>query len=186
MLSETAEACLAVLERGTDADWSRPAGGLEWSCRETLDHLALGLVGYAGLLIARPTDRFITLLASLDPQAPVSGCLEGIGIASKLLTTTVRGTGPEVRAWHPWGNSDPAGFAAMGIVELSMHTHDITQGLGLDWTPPEAASAAAVARLFPEAPEGHTAADTLLWSTGRTNLTGLPRRTSWQWYGAPR
>ncbi|MER5581817.1 hypothetical protein ABT090_09200, partial [Streptomyces asoensis] len=32
-------------------------------------------------------------------------------------------------------------------------------------------------------PEG---GPTLLWATGRGELPGLPRRTSWRWYGAPR
>ncbi|WP_344395459.1 maleylpyruvate isomerase N-terminal domain-containing protein [Actinomadura alba] len=178
--------CLDALLTGTDQNWSSPAGDLEWTCRQTLDHLALGLVGYAGLLIARPTDRYITLFASLDPQAPVHTCLEGIRIAASLLTSTVRDTTAEARAWHPWGHSDAAGFAAMGVTELAVHTYDITRALGLSWTPPEGLSAAVLTRLFPDAPSGHGPSDTLLWCTGRIRLPGLPRREDWQWDGTVR
>lgn len=186
MVSAAAGGCLTVLRDGAGRDWSLPAGDLDWTCRQTLDHLALGLIGYAGLLIARPTDRYITLFAALDPQAPVDACLEGLGIAASLLTTTVRDAPPDARSWHPWGPADPSGFAAMAITELAVHTHDITRTLGLPWTPPEHLSAAAVARLFPDAPGGHTASDTLLWCTGRIPLPGLPRRTNWQWDGTMR
>ncbi|MFJ1755134.1 hypothetical protein [Kitasatospora sp. NPDC088134] len=93
--------------------------------------------------------------------------------------------GPGLRAWH-WGPTDPTGFAAMGVAEILLHTHDIATGLGLDWTPPAGPSAAVLARLFPDAPTG-TGADpaaVLLWCTGRTALPGLPRRTSWVWRAA--
>ncbi|WP_189861258.1 DinB family protein [Streptomyces poonensis] len=187
LLRAATDDCLAALleaaEGADDRDWSRRAHGLDWTCRQTLDHLALGLTGYAGLLIARPTDRYITLFASLDPQAPVPDCLEGLRIAAALLTSTVRDTAAEVRAWHPWGHSDAAGFAAMGITELTLHTYDITRALGPAWSPPDALAAAVLTRLFPDAPVGHGPSDTLLWSTGRTALPGLPRRTEWRWDG---
>lgn len=183
LLPAVADDCLTALLTAAGQDWSRPAHGLEWSCRETLDHLALGLTGYAGLLIARPQDRYITLFASLDPAAPIPACLEGIRIAASLLTSTVRDTAADVRAWHPWGHSDATGFAAMGVTELLLHTYDITRSLGISWAPPEGPSRAVVARLFPDAPAGHRPSDTLLWCTGRTPLPGIPRRTEWRWDG---
>ncbi|TJZ44681.1 hypothetical protein FCH28_30305 [Streptomyces piniterrae] len=183
LIPAATEDCLAALLEASDQDWSRLAHDLEWTCRQTLDHLALGLIGYTGLLIARPDDRYITLFASLDPQAPVQGCLEGLRIAATLLTSTVRDTPAEVRAWHPWGHSDANGFAAMGITELLVHTYDITRALGCSWTPPDGASAAVLTRLFPDAPPEHRPSDTLLWCTGRSTLPGLPRRVDWQWDG---
>ncbi|MEU2657113.1 maleylpyruvate isomerase N-terminal domain-containing protein [Streptomyces sp. NPDC007325] len=186
MLAAATDDCLAALLAGAGQDWSRPARDLDWTCRATLDHLALGLTGYTGLLVARPRDRYVTLFASLDPQAPVPACLEGLRIAASLLASTVRDTPPGVRAWHPWGHSDPAGFAAMGITELVVHTYDITRALGVAWTPPDGLAAAVLGRLFPDAPRGHGPADTLLWCTGRVPLPGLPRRAEWQWDGGVR
>ncbi|MFD8825613.1 hypothetical protein ACFV1C_25090 [Streptomyces sp. NPDC059605] len=186
LLAATADDCLAVLREEAGRDWSRPAHGLDWTCRQTLDHLALGLVGYAGLLIARPVDRYVTLFASLDPHAAVPDCLDGLRIASSLLVSTVRDTAADVRAWHPWGHSDAVGFAAMGITELAVHTYDVTRALGVPRTPPDRTSAAVLARLFPEAPTGHRPSATLLWCTGRAPLPGLPRRTDWRWDGTVR
>ncbi|WP_347877194.1 maleylpyruvate isomerase N-terminal domain-containing protein [Streptomyces sp. 8K308] len=185
-MSTATDACLDTLRQGAEEDWSRPAQGLDWTCRETLDHLALGLVGYTGLLVSRPTDRYVTLFASLDPGATVPDCLEGLRIAATLLASTVRDTAPDARAWHPWGHSDATGFAAMGITELTVHTHDIARALGLRWAPPDGLAATVVDRLFPEAPTGHTPFDTLLWCTGRIPLPGLPRRANWQWDGTVR
>ncbi|MFI1015023.1 maleylpyruvate isomerase N-terminal domain-containing protein [Streptomyces sp. NPDC020965] len=186
LLTAATARCLGALAAGSAEDWSRPAGDVDWSCRRTLDHLALGLVGYAGLLVARPTDRYVSLFASLDEQAPVGVCLEGVGIAAALLTGTVRQTPAGVRAWHPWGHADAAGFAAMGVAELTLHTYDITRGLGLPWAPPAEFAAAVLDRLFPDAPHGHPPADTLLWCPGRGALPGLPRRAEWRWDGTVR
>ncbi|MGW1995116.1 maleylpyruvate isomerase N-terminal domain-containing protein [Embleya sp. NPDC001921] len=179
----------AVHPAAFDPAWGRPADG-ERSCRQLLDHLALGLVGYTGLLIARPTDRYITLFASLDPAAPIVACLDGLGIAGTVLASTVRDTPPEVRAWHPWGHSDRIGFAAMGVVELLLHTYDITRALGQAWSPPDELATPALARLFPDAPTGTGDApgDVLLWCTGRGDLPGRPRVPAgeWQWQGSVR
>ncbi|MFB1045060.1 maleylpyruvate isomerase N-terminal domain-containing protein [Streptomyces chrestomyceticus] len=192
LLATATDTCLDALLEGADQDWSRPADGLAWTCRETLDHLALGLTGYAGLLIARPTDRYITLFASLDPQAPVPACLEGLRIASRLLGATVRDTPPDVRAWHPWGHADAVGFAAMGVTELLLHTYDITRALGVAWAPDGDLCTAVLSRLFPDAPvapaspPGYGPFDLLLQRTGRAALPGLPRRAEWQWDGSVR
>ncbi|TDB81689.1 maleylpyruvate isomerase N-terminal domain-containing protein [Micromonospora sp. KC721] len=186
LVSSAASECTQVLEKAIDQDWSRNAAGLEWTCRQTLDHMALGVVGYAGLLIAQPADRYITLFASLDPRAPIPACLEGLRIAGTVLARAVREATPDVRAWHPWGHSDGPGFAAMGIVELVVHTHDIARALGLDWVPPDGLCGPAVERLFPDAPAGHAAVDTLLWCTGRIALARAGRREQWQWHGRVR
>ncbi|GCD33356.1 acetyltransferase [Streptomyces chrestomyceticus JCM 4735] len=190
LLAAATDTCLDALLEGADQDWSRPADGLTWTCRETLDHLALGLTGYAGLLIARPTHRYITLFASLDPEAPVPACLEGLHIAARLLGATVRDTPADVRAWHPWGHADAVGFAAMGVTELLLHTYDITRALGVTWAPDGDLCTAVLSRLFPDAPAapavppGFGPFDVLLQCTGRAALPGLPRRAEWQWDGS--
>ncbi|RCV48116.1 maleylpyruvate isomerase N-terminal domain-containing protein [Marinitenerispora sediminis] len=188
VLDGAARACVAALEpalvRGED--WARPARGLDWSCRQTLDHVAVGVVWYAGLLVRRTADRNSALLGSLDRGASLAQWLEGVGAASALLSAAVRGAGPQARAWHPWGASDATGFAAMGVVELTVHTHDIARALEVPWAPAEEVAAFAVDRLFPDAPAGHSRWRTLLWCTGRAPLPGLPRRAEWRWSGTVR
>ncbi|MFE2556364.1 maleylpyruvate isomerase N-terminal domain-containing protein [Streptomyces sp. NPDC055103] len=186
LVTAAAAETTAVLEKGADQSWRVKAGDLDWSCRATLDHIALGVVGYAGLLIAQPTDRYITLFASIDEGAPIVSGLEGIRISGAILASAVREASPEVRAWHPYGHSDGPGFAAMGVLELTVHARDICRGLGFDWAPSDEMAAPVVERLFPDAPTGFGASDTLLWCTGRMELPGLPRRSGWKWNGTVR
>ncbi|MFD8318120.1 maleylpyruvate isomerase N-terminal domain-containing protein [Kitasatospora purpeofusca] len=163
-------------------DWGAPAGPLEWSCRDTAAHIAHDLLAYAGQLAARPTDRYLPLDLTVRPDAGPAEVLTVVTAAAHLLATALDAAPPELRAWH-YGPCDPAGFAAMGVAETLLHTHDITLGLGLDWRPPERLAAAVLARLFPDAPAGEPV-DVLLWCTGRGELDGRPRRTSWVWRAA--
>jgi hypothetical protein len=176
---------LDVVGTVVDEDWSRRAGETHWSCRELIDHITLGVTGYAALLILRPAAGYPALRTGNDPGAPVPARLESLTVAATLLSHTVRATGPHVRAFHPWGTSDPAGFAAMGAVELLVHGHDLAQTFGIDWQPPDGLAAPVVRRLFPNAPDGVAPGSALLWCTGRTALPGHPRlpREGWQWYG---
>lgn len=185
-IASAAEA-LPVLEKGVDQDWTRRADTVR-TARELLDHVVLGVTGYAGLLIARPADRYLGLRTGNDPRASIPLRLESVDIAATLLSLTVRASGPEVRAYHSWGTSDAAGFAAMGAVEILVHSYDIARVLGYEWSPPDILAAQVVERLFPNAPKGHAPGETLLWCTGRIALPGVPQlpREQWQWYGEPR
>ncbi|MBC2904323.1 hypothetical protein [Streptomyces cupreus] len=168
--------------RGADAsDWSVKAGSLEWDCWETVEHLADDLFAYAVQLgPAKPP---------LDTHVPFAWSrkrpLQVLEAGGALLTAIVRTTPPTVRAHHVFGASDPEGFAAVGVVETLVHTHDVAQGLGLDWTPPADLCDRALTRLFPDAPTDTDRWPTLLWATGRAELPGRPRLTKWRWYGAP-
>jgi hypothetical protein len=180
---------LPVLGKAVDEDWSRRAGETDWSCLELLDHITLGVTGYAGLLIARPVEpRYIALRTGNDPVSSAPERLETLTIAATLLAHTVRATGPQVRAYHSWGTSDPCGFAAMGVVEILVHAHDLVRTFGIDWTPPDDLAEPVMRRLFPNAPDGATPGAALLWCTGRIALPGHARlpRAGWQWYGEVR
>jgi hypothetical protein len=121
-----------------------------------------------------------------DHAAGAAGLLQVQEASGALLIAMVRTTPPRVRAYHSSGVSDPEGFAAMGIVETLVHTHDLAEGLGLGWTPPARLCGRALGRLFPDAPGGTGSWPALLWATGRAELPGHPRLTSWRWSGAPR
>jgi hypothetical protein len=82
---------------------------------------------------------------------------------------------------------DSAGFAAMGVVEVLIHTFDVVRGLNPadPWRPPGALAAPVIARLFPHAPSGDPA-EVLLYCCGRAALGDMPRQTQWQWDGTVR
>jgi len=190
---------LALLAGAADADWDVPAGTLTWTCWETAEHLADDLFFYATQLGPGepPADDHVPFAMSrhrpegplnsiaADRAAGVSGLLHVVDACAGLLSAMARTRPPSVRAYHVFGRADPAGFAAMGTVETLVHTHDISAGLGLSWDPPVDVCDRVLARLFPDAPAGERW-PVLLWCTGRVELPGHPRRTSWRWEGTPR
>ncbi|GAA2806037.1 maleylpyruvate isomerase N-terminal domain-containing protein [Kitasatospora sp. CM 4170] len=180
-----------------DADWSRPAGTLGWDCWATVEHLADDLVAYAAQLgpAAPPLDRYVPFLS--EPRTPggppsfvyadrdsgPAGLIQVLEASGALMVAMARTTAPEVRAYHPWGLADPAGFTAMSLVETLVHLHDVAEGLGLPWQPPAGPCHRTLARLFPDvAPDAAGPWQTLLWATGRVELPGRPRRTGWRWH----
>jgi len=180
--------------------WDRRAGSLEWDCWQTVEHIGDDLFAYAVQLGPRtpPLDGYVPFEAgSRKPGGPVNsvhadrtagpeGLLQVLEASGALLAAMVRTTPPRVRAYHVYGVSDPEGFAAMGIVETLVHTHDVAEGLELPWDPPADLCSRVLTRLFPDAPETTPPWPTLLWSTGRTALPDHPRPTTWRWHGAPR
>ncbi|MER6299624.1 maleylpyruvate isomerase N-terminal domain-containing protein [Kitasatospora sp. NPDC001539] len=183
---EALEECLQVLApHARDRDWTVPAGPLEWSCRDTAAHIAHDLLAYAGQLAARPRDRYLPFDLTVRPEADPQQVLAVLTAAGQLLGHALDASTDDLRAYHH-GPCDPIGFAAMGVAELVLHTHDISLGLGLDWQLPGAASRFVLARLFPDAPEDPDThpGDVLLWCTGRGELNGRPRKTSWVWRAA--
>ncbi|GAA5199688.1 hypothetical protein GCM10023322_75920 [Rugosimonospora acidiphila] len=159
------------------ADWQRPAGTLDWSCWETAAHVAHDLLAYAGQLAARPDSAYLPFDLVVRGDASPRDLLQIVIGAGRLLSTALAASDSSVRAWH-WGPTDPSGFAALGVNETLVHTYDITQGLGIRWHPPESLCTAVLTRLFPDAPGGDPF-QALLWSTGRVELPGRPRLTSW-------
>ncbi|WP_285509003.1 DinB family protein [Actinokineospora sp. NBRC 105648] len=182
-----------------DADWDAPAGALDWSCWETCEHLADSLFYYAAQLSPRvpPADAPVPMgwakrrpggpenLIFADREAGPAGVLRVVEVCGALLVAMVDTRPPSTRAHHVFGQSDPEGFAAMGIVETLVHAQDVFDGLGLDWEPPAAVCARTLARLFPNTPPDTDPWQALLWVTGRTELPGRPRLTDWRWYGTP-
>jgi hypothetical protein len=189
------------LLRQAPADgWDRAAGSLEWTCWETVEHLADDLFAYAAQLGPRtpPSEREVPFVwerrraagpanvVFADRAAGPEGLMQVLEASGALLVAMVRITPATVRAHHVFGNADPEGFAAMGIVETLVHTHDLAEGLSLSWTPPADLCARVLHRLFPDASEDTDPWTALLWCTGRAELPGRPRLTTWRWYGEPR
>ncbi|MFJ9469139.1 hypothetical protein [Streptomyces caniferus] len=196
-LDRAVQLAVAVLRTAPPTAWDGKAGSLEWDCWETVEHLSDDLFAYAAQLGPRrpPLGGNVPFVwqsrrpggppnaVHADRAAGPAGLLQVLEASGALLVAMVRTTSPRVRAHHVFGVSDPEGFAAMGTVETLVHTHDLAEGLQLSWNPPADVCARVLARLFPDVPEDGDPWQTLLWATGRTELPGRPRRTTWRWYG---
>jgi mycothiol maleylpyruvate isomerase-like protein len=182
---------------GAADNWDAPAGTLEWTCWETAEHVADDLFFYATQLGARAWPREVPfgygalreggpeLTITAKRAAGPAGLLQVVEACGALLTAVVRTASPDARAHHVFGDGDAEGFAAMGIVEVLVHGHDIAAGLGVDWQPPAGLCARVLARLFPDVVPTADPWRTLLWATGRADLPDRSRRTEWRWHSGP-
>ncbi|MEV6885865.1 GNAT family N-acetyltransferase [Streptomyces sp. NPDC051135] len=187
-VEEAVAGAVALLRTATDRDWrGTRAGRLDWDCRHTAEHVADDLVSYAGQLAGRATEAYVPFGITLEEAAGSEDVLQVIETTGALLAATVRTTPPEVRAFHPFPfrSADREGFAAMGITEVLLHTHDIAEGLGLAYEPPAELCTDLLTRIFPHVRPGADPWRTLLWATGRGDLPGRAPVTEWRWYNNP-
>lgn len=82
---------------------------------------------------------------------------------------------------HPFRSANREGFAAMGVAEVLLHTHDIAEGLGVPYEPAAELCEDVLARIFPHVRPGPDHWRTLLWATGRGELPGRAPVTEWRW-----
>lgn len=190
---------VAALGRAPAEAWGSQAGSLEWDCWETVEHIADDLFAYATQLTpATPAGGYVPIAMTrtrpggaesvihVDRDEGTAGLLQAVEACGALLVAMVSTTSPGTRAWHPYGTSDPEGFAAMGAAEILVHGHDAAQGLGVPWEPPADLCARVLNRLFPGAPADALPWAALLWATGRADLPDRPRLVEWRWYSEPR
>ncbi|MER5430674.1 hypothetical protein [Streptomyces sp. NPDC002588] len=198
---ESAVRLAAGALRGAEAaDWDGKAGSLEWSCWETVEHLADDLFAYAAQLGPQgpSLDTEVPFgwdakraggpanVVFADRTAGPAGLMQVLEACGALLAAMVRTTPSTVRSYHTFGVSDAEGFAAMGVVETLVHVHDVAEGLGVGWQPDAGLCDRVLRRLFPDAPTDTDRWPTLLWATGRGEIPGYARLTRWRWYGEPR
>ena len=198
-LDQAVQHAVTALRSAPVPDWDAKAGPLDWNCWETVEHLSDVLFSYAVQLGPRTPSLIADVpfvcesrrpggpdnAVHADRAAGPNGLLQVLEASGALLVAMVRTTPPGVRAYHSSGASDPAGFAAMGVVETLVHTQDLAEGLGLVWAPPPDLCSRALARLFPDAPTGGDPWRTLLWATGRGELPDRPRLDTWRWSSTP-
>jgi hypothetical protein len=195
----------SVLARETLAgaahlDWRVPAGKLAWSCWETVEHLSDSLFAYAAQLtpahpattthvpfgwhVRREGGPYLTVF--VNPADGADGLLQVFESCTGMFAAVLAAVPPDRLSFHPYGVADAGGFAAMGVVEILVHVHDVAVGLGLPWSPPADLCSGALARLFREVPPDAEPWPALLWVTGRADLPGRPAPVDWKWDGTPR
>jgi hypothetical protein len=174
-----------ALAPGLEADWEVRAGTLDWTCRQTLDHIPNALLNYAGHLATRSGERRPPIRHT-NPQAAAADLLQIVETTAAILAEVVRAAPPGARGFHQAGLADGTGFLAMGCTEILIHTADIADGLRLQYRPPDALVARVLQRLFPWAPEEGDPWTLLRWACGRAALPGRPQLDAdWYWHCAP-
>ncbi|MFK4099814.1 GNAT family N-acetyltransferase [Streptomyces sp. NPDC019531] len=184
-VTEAVADAVAALRTTVDRDdWGEVlAGRVEWTCLQVAEHIASDLISYAGQLAGRAQKAYVPFNLFLEEGTDAEGALQVIETTGVLFAATIRSTPREVRAFHPYPfrSANREGFAAMGVAEVLLHTHDIMEGLGRTYEPPAHLPEYVLTRIFPEVQPGPDAWHTLLWATGRGELPGRAPRTEWRW-----
>ena len=125
---------------GSDRDWSVPAGALEWSCATTADHAVDCVLAPAFFLASRRRDAYPPYgAATPGPTATPAVLIEAVETSSRILAAVVAAAPPDTRAviWRrPQVESrGPEDFVPRGALELILHAHDISCGLGVPFAP---------------------------------------------------
>ncbi|MFI5912881.1 maleylpyruvate isomerase N-terminal domain-containing protein [Dactylosporangium sp. NPDC051541] len=182
-----------------DDGWDRPAGTLSWTCWETMEHTADDLFAYAGQIAAAdsPQEAYLPFTWRSEreggpsntvfvvPSGGTLGLLRSLEACGAMLAAVVDAAPPSRRGWHPYGLSDPEGFAAMGVVEVLVHAWDVADTVERPWNPPADLVQAVLDRLFVDLPAHDDPWRLLLWATGRAELPGHESRSDWRWDGRP-
>lgn len=177
--------CRDALRTRLDDDWERPAAHVDWTCRQTLEHVCLMGVAYALRLATRATTARDYAPVAVTQATPVQ-LIETMHDASLVLAEVARAAPPGARGHHTAGIADPEGWLAMGIDEALLHTADIAEGLGDVFQPPDDLTRAVLDRLFPWWPAEQPPWPSLLWANGRRALPGHPNLgAAWLWHCAP-
>ncbi|MFK4153086.1 GNAT family N-acetyltransferase [Streptomyces fungicidicus] len=187
-VEEAVADCVAALGAVTDRDWKGAgAGRLEWDCRKAAEHIADDLVAYAGRLAGRAATARLPFTIAFGEDTGNTGVLKSVEATGALLAAAIRTTPRAVRAFHPYpfGHANREGFAAMGVAEVLLHTHDVAEGLGISHEPPAELASFVLTRIFPRVKPGPTPWRTLLWATGRGELPGRDPVTAWRWSNNP-
>ncbi|TWP51192.1 hypothetical protein FKR81_16365 [Lentzea tibetensis] len=178
-LIRTLDTCVSHLS-STGGDWSARIPGLNWTVADCVAHIAEGLLWYATDLVAGHRE-LSTMDMKVRPASSPDDLIRTVSTFGTVLVRTVEASPPAAVGWHPYGLGDASAFAAMGCAELLVHTHDASLGLETSFTPDPALAEATLERLFPDAPGGHPAWETLLWAHNRVPLADFPRPDGWRW-----
>lgn len=161
--------------------------GSTWTVRRTVDHIADALVLYARYVATRATGR-VEPLRDGRPEASFPALCADVSDAASLLARLIDGMADGELAYHPAGDADASGWAAMACDEIIVHGHDVCHAVGIDLALPADLLETVVARLFPWAPPPTAGSplDRLLWCNGRVALPDHPRQDElWYWWPRP-
>jgi uncharacterized protein (TIGR03083 family) len=135
--SEVTDCALGMLRTGTGLDWSARAGSLDWSCRETADHMVDVIFSYA-FQIAAGAERGYLPFAELHAllEARPDDLVDALNATTRMFRLVMDDAAPDARAWHALGLLSVPQWAGLGANEVTVHTFDIAEGLHMSFEPP--------------------------------------------------
>ena len=107
-------ACQALLGRGRRQDWTRPIPEMDWTVAEAVSHMAEGTLWYASDLAAGER-RLETMELRVRPGTANADLVRTIGVVATVLARVIDASPAGARGWHPMGQADASGFAAMAL-----------------------------------------------------------------------
>jgi hypothetical protein len=133
---------LETLGQRATLDWSAPAGSLEWSCWQTVDHMIDCVFSYAFQLASGALGGFLPFhelhaTSEADPSELVAG-LKGINELFSCLLGSLPNDAEASDGAFVLGVDD---WAARAAYEMLLHTHDVVLGLGGRFDPPSSTCA---------------------------------------------
>lgn len=170
--------CVAALRDASTQDWDVQIPGMDLTVGAVVAHVAQASLWYSIDLTAEGLD-----LVAANPQIKAEAGNDDLIAALHTCAGLFATVG--ARGFHPMGDADPSGFAAMACDEMLVHTHDACRGLSIHFEPPPEFARLVLERLFPWASSDGDPWSVLLWANGRIALDGHPQLENWRWHCAP-
>ncbi len=176
---------LLALSKSEESEWGNGAGRLEWSCLETLNHLINVTLNYS-IRLATRSQNAIPVFRDINSKIPVWDSLEIFKSTTQIVIALAKQMGKDDRVFHPAGMADSTGYVAMTCAEIVLHSYDISQGLGVSFTPDSDLVIKILTRLFPWVILSSDPWLDLLWATGRADISGRESVDErWWWHCTP-
>ena len=128
--------CRSSLGSVVDRDWSVPAGALEWTCWQTVDHITDCVFSYALQIAGRVRGGFLRLqeLHAL-PDADPAALLDSLDAVGRMFAAVVEEAPPDTISSDGYFDLSLSDWVARALNEMLLHTYDVMSGLGADFTP---------------------------------------------------
>jgi hypothetical protein len=140
------ELVLDALDERVELDWSVPAGSLEWSCWQTVDHMIDCVFSYAFQLASRAQGGFLPFQElHAMPEARPTELVAGLRGITELFSGLLGAVPGDTAAYDGVFMLDADDWAARAAYEMLLHTHDVLVGLGTRFDPPASTCAWVIA-----------------------------------------
>jgi uncharacterized protein (TIGR03083 family) len=128
--------CASSLRSVADRDWSVPAGTLEWTCWQTVDHVTDCIFSYALQIAGRVRGGFLRLeqLHAL-PDAGPAELLDSLDAVGRMFAAVVEQAPPATISSDGYFDLSLSEWVARALNEMLLHTYDVMSGLGEGFTP---------------------------------------------------